>query len=42
MAHHTRDMEQEKEVLGSTLEQVALRGTCPVVSVNHPDKLKDL
>ncbi|MFC1867910.1 universal stress protein [Thermodesulfobacteriota bacterium] len=42
MAHHTVDKDPEKEMLGSTLEQVALRGTCPVVSVNHPDKLKDL
>jgi nucleotide-binding universal stress UspA family protein len=38
MAHHTREMDPEKALLGSTVEQVALRSACPVASVNHPDK----
>jgi len=36
MAHHT--IERENTQLGSTLEQVILRASCPVISVNHPDK----
>ena len=32
----------EKSMLGSTLEQVVLRATCPVASVNRPDKIKDM
>ena len=39
MAHHTREIDPEKAVLGSTVEQVVLRSACPVASVNHPDKL---
>lgn len=39
MAHHTRDIEPEKALLGSTVEQVVLRSACPVASVNRPDKL---
>jgi nucleotide-binding universal stress UspA family protein len=42
MAHHTRDIDPEKAVLGSTVEQVVLRSACPVASVNHPDKVADL
>ena len=42
MAHHTREPDPEKSLLGSTLEQVVLRATCPVASVNRPDKIKDL
>jgi nucleotide-binding universal stress UspA family protein len=42
MAHHTRDPSAEKVLLGSTMEQVVLRATCPVASVNRPDKLTDL
>jgi nucleotide-binding universal stress UspA family protein len=40
MAHHTREADPEKAMLGSTMEQVILRANCPVVSVNHPDKVK--
>ena len=39
MAHHTREVDPEKAVLGSTVEQVVLRAACPVASVNHPDKV---
>jgi nucleotide-binding universal stress UspA family protein len=42
MAHHTREPDPEKGRLGSTLEQVVLRATCPVASVNRPDKIKDM
>ena len=38
MAHHTRDIDPEQALLGSTVEQVVLRSACPVASVNHPDK----
>jgi nucleotide-binding universal stress UspA family protein len=39
MAHHTKDIDPEKALLGSTIEQVVLRSACPVLSVNHPDKV---
>jgi nucleotide-binding universal stress UspA family protein len=39
MAHHTRTPTPDKTKLGSTLEQVVLRATCPVASVNRPDKV---
>ena len=39
MAHHTRDIDQDKALLGSTVEQVVLRSACPVASVNRMDKL---
>ncbi len=42
MAHHTREVDPVKAVLGSTVEQVVLRSACPVASVNHPDKVADL
>ena len=42
MAHHTRTPTPEEEKLGSTVEQVVLRATCPVASVNRPDKVKDM
>ena len=42
MAHHTRDIDPEDALLGSTVEQVVLRAACPVASVNHPDKVADL
>ncbi len=42
MAHHTREPSPEKAVLGSTVEQVVLRATCPVASVNRPDKVTNL
>lgn len=41
MAHHTRDIDPELAELGSTVEQVVLRSSCPVASVNHPDKVAD-
>jgi nucleotide-binding universal stress UspA family protein len=42
LAHHTKEIDPEEAVLGSTVEQVALRSACPVASVNHPDKVADL
>lgn len=39
MAHHTRDIDPEQAILGSTVEQVVLRSACPVASVNRVDKL---
>lgn len=39
MAHHTQARDTDRTSLGSTMEQVILRATCPVISVNHPDKL---
>ncbi len=42
MAHHTREVDPEKALLGSTVEQVVLRAACPVASVNHPDKVADV
>ena len=39
MAHHTREVDPEEAVLGTTVEQVVLRSACPVASVNHPDKV---
>lgn len=42
MAHHTREVDPENALLGSTVEQVVLRASCPVASVNHPDKFQDL
>ena len=41
MAHHTREIDPEEAELGSTVEQVVLRASCPVASVNHPDKLEN-
>ncbi len=42
MAHHTRKMDPDTARLGTTVEQVVLRSNCPVISVNHPDKIGDL
>lgn len=42
MAHHAREVDVEEAELGSTVEQVVLRASCPVASVNHPDKVADL
>ncbi len=42
MAHHARELDPEKALLGSTVEQVVLRASCPVASVNHPDKVVDM
>jgi nucleotide-binding universal stress UspA family protein len=39
MAHHTKDVDPETAMLGTTIEQVVLRSACPVLSVNHPDKV---
>lgn len=39
MAHHAREIDPEQALLGSTVEQVVLRSSCPVASVNHPDKV---
>ena len=41
MSHHTREVDPEKALLGSTVEQVVLRASCPVASVNRPDKVAD-
>ena len=40
MAHHTREVDPELAVLGSTVEQVVLRAACPVASVNRPHKVE--
>ncbi len=40
MAHHAREQVGREAELGSTIEQVALRANCPVVSVNRPYKLE--
>jgi nucleotide-binding universal stress UspA family protein len=42
MAHHAREIDPEEAELGSTVEQVVLRSSCPVASVNHPDKVAEL
>jgi len=42
MAHHTRDIDPDEALLGSTVEQVVLRAAAPVASVNHPDKVADV
>jgi nucleotide-binding universal stress UspA family protein len=42
MAHHTRAPTPETAAFGSTLEQVVLRATCPVASVNRPDKIRGM
>ena len=39
MAHHARETDPDQAILGSTVEQVVLRASCPVASVNHPDKV---
>lgn len=39
MAHHTRDIDPNEALLGTTVEQVVLRSACPVASVNRDDKL---
>ena len=41
MAHHTRESDPEKPLLGSTVEQVVLRSACPVISINRADKILD-
>ncbi|MFH1915606.1 MAG: universal stress protein [Pseudomonadota bacterium] len=37
MAHHSQDIPPEEAEIGSTLEEVVLRSSCPVASINHPD-----
>jgi nucleotide-binding universal stress UspA family protein len=39
MAHPVREIDPEVSPFGSTFEQVIVRATCPVASVNRPDKL---
>ncbi len=39
MAHHTREVDPEKALLGSTVEQVVLRSACPVASVNRARRM---
>lgn len=39
MSHHAREIDPEEALIGSTVEQVILRSSCPVVSVNRPDKV---
>jgi hypothetical protein len=41
MAHHTREIDPEQALLGSTVEQVVLRASCPVASVNRPHKVSE-
>ncbi|MEE4355000.1 MAG: universal stress protein [Desulfococcaceae bacterium] len=41
MAHHAKEIDPEKALLGSTVEQVVLRASCPVASVNRPDKVEE-
>lgn len=38
MAHHSKEKDPDKAIIGSTLEQVVLRANCPVVSLNRPVK----
>lgn len=38
MAHHGKRIDEDPD-MGSTVEQVVLRSSCPVVSVNHNDML---
>lgn len=42
MSHHTREIDPEKALLGSTVEQVVLRASCPVASVNKPDVVEKI
>ncbi|WP_461209303.1 universal stress protein [Desulfocurvus sp. DL9XJH121] len=39
LAHHAADPDIEAARMGSTMEQVILRATCPVVSVSRSDKI---
>ncbi|MCK5229361.1 MAG: universal stress protein, partial [Desulfobulbaceae bacterium] len=39
MSHHAREIDPEEALIGSTVEQVILRSSCPVASVNRPDKV---
>lgn len=35
MAHHSKKAPQDDAVLGSNVEQVIVRASCPVISINH-------
>lgn len=35
MAHHSKEIDPEEALLGSTLAQVAINSLCPTMSVNH-------
>ena len=41
-AHHTRQLDPEKAVLGNTVRQVFFQFVCQVTSANYPDKVADL
>lgn len=41
MAHHSGSIFQQKEVLGSTVEEVVLRSACPVVCLKRMEALED-
>ena len=38
MAHHSKEKDPDKAIIGSTMEQVVMRASCPVVSVNRSAK----
>lgn len=38
MAHHAKEGATEEAEIGSTVEQVVLRASCPVISINRPHK----
>ncbi|MGD8982019.1 MAG: universal stress protein, partial [Desulfobacterales bacterium] len=42
LAHHTKIIESSLASFGSTTEQVVLRATQPVASVNRPDKVAEM
>jgi nucleotide-binding universal stress UspA family protein len=42
MAHHSKDVSEGDSAFGHTPEQVLLRATCPVASVNRPDKIQNV
>ena len=42
LAHHTKIIESSLASFGSTIEQVVLRATQPVASVNRPDRVAEI
>ncbi|MCG7851647.1 MAG: universal stress protein [Methanosarcinaceae archaeon] len=42
LAHHTKIIESSLASFGSTIEQVVLRATQPVASVNRPDRVAEM
>ncbi|RJQ73319.1 MAG: universal stress protein [Desulfobacteraceae bacterium] len=40
MAHHSREVDPEQALLGSTVGHVVLRSACPVISINRLDKVQ--